>query len=1117
MSRSKGSRECPTLEEWELLLEDALPDERIQEMERHLAGCPDCGRVVRELAPDLPRPSDPDPSDSNERREWRIPNSEGVAPEQRPSPPRRERDADDLDEAGQYRLLEVIGKGRMGVVYRAEQKVVGRKVAVKVLSNHAFAIPGSDERFTNEIRGLGRLDHPNIVHVLDAGRVGDEAYFSMTLVDGPNLEELLRSRRFSVDESLELIETIALAVDHAHNQGVIHRDLKPANILMSRSKHPMVADFGLATTVDRALGEVDRDEVAGTPAYMAPEQWLPHRGVDRKADIFALGCIFYELLAGRPAFGDPADSGAARESSDDARESHRAEIERRILRGKPTSLRSLDPRIPADLEAICLKCLQKARDLRYSTAQELVDDLRRFRRGEETSARRLGRGERIAYFLARHPWSAAAAALALVSAISFASIVGTQYRNARIQYAQTLFEAGNSEIDRGALDVGLRKLADAHSILASWRSDDAPLIGEAIDRWRRRIPARSTLVRHDSPIAHARMSSDGRLVFADSRGGVYSNHRGRLAQLIPPGNAEFTWTKDLSLSRGGSRLLVITNSGNPPELIDTDRNRRVGSLDLGGQTAVCGALLNDRGGSVVSLGPPERLRFTFPPDDLSPSQFVDLPIPEIASRIVASRDGVLILVFGDTKVLLVDTETRTLIKQFDRKDTTCGDFSEDGKTIALCGSQLRVIDAGTGNQLAIHGFSAGRRPIEVRGTPNNGFLIAVETEKGPRFTRFRVGFGFEDEVPAGIAHHSVRLESDWTLGEFLVGITTNVLEVGRLPEIAATSFDLGQGYSFARIAVTSDGRRIISAAQPSLTPEARNQLRDPATRLRFYRSDFHVWERDPPAQSIHLGERLGPGHVVGGIAFAPNDRSVALGTGAPIRAEFGKSYLSFFETPGLLPEKLERAAEVSEAIHELMFTRSGKELVYSTLHQFDDQGANLAVRTLEGGVEKRVKIPSKPSCMAVARKADLIAVGTMDGVVHLLSTTDLQVLGSTDQFEGAITAIDLSDDGGTIAFGTSLGRAHIVERRVGGLAPPRLFASAEDRIRGIAIDTAQGRVRICVNKGGAALSEWDLRTGRPIGPPLSFIANVMTCRFAANHRTAVILTADAKLWVSENE
>jgi serine/threonine protein kinase len=353
-----------------------------------------------------------------------------------PSFPRMDRRAEVLPEVAGYEVLGLLGRGGMGVVYRARQLGLGRTVALKMVSAGFQAGPKHLARIRVEAAALARLQHPNIVQIYDVGEAAGRPYFAFEFVAGGSLAQYLRGTPQAARPAAGLVETLARAVHAAHANGVIHRDLKPANILLRDDREgaggasetlppfaslvPKIADFGLAKCssgdggAPDARGATLTGEVLGTPNYMAPEQaMVPRQPVGPAADVYALGAILYELLTGRPPFTGQTPLATVLQ----------------VLDNEPVPVSSLQPNVPRDLETICLKCLRKDPRQRYGGALELAEDLRRFLRDEPIRARPVGAAETLWRWVRHRPALAgllAAGLLAPAVALITLSLLSTR-------------------------------------------------------------------------------------------------------------------------------------------------------------------------------------------------------------------------------------------------------------------------------------------------------------------------------------------------------------------------------------------------------------------------------------------------------------------------------------------------------------------------------------------------------------------------------------------------------------------------------------------------------------------------------------------------------------------
>src|SRR5262249_3105913 len=292
-------------------------------------------------------------------------------------------------------------RGGMGVVYKAWHRRLNRAVALKMLLAGPFARPEELERFLRESEAVAGLRHANIVLVYEAGDVDGRPYFTMEFVEGGSLAQQLRGTPQPAHRAASMVATLAEALQAAHESGIVHRDLKPANILLSADGTPKVTDFGVARRLEGGGGLTLTGIPVGTPSYMAPEQGRGDgNAIGPATDVYALGAILYELLTGRPPFR--AETAAA--------------TLQQVLTEDPVPPARLNPRVPRDLDTICLKCLEKDPRRRYASAAALAEDLQRFQRNEPIVARPVGPMECALRWTQRHPTGAAlvATALALV-------------------------------------------------------------------------------------------------------------------------------------------------------------------------------------------------------------------------------------------------------------------------------------------------------------------------------------------------------------------------------------------------------------------------------------------------------------------------------------------------------------------------------------------------------------------------------------------------------------------------------------------------------------------------------------------------------------------------------
>jgi eukaryotic-like serine/threonine-protein kinase len=506
-----------------------------------------------------------------------------------------------------YELFGELGRGGMGVVYRARQVRLNREVALKVILAGAHASDAHRERFVREAEAAAALNHPNVVHVYEVGEHSGLPYMALELCPGGTLADRLAGNPLPPTEAAALVELLARAVESAHMRGIVHRDLKSANVLLTTEGQPKVADFGLAKVADSdwmtATGAV-----FGTPSYMSPEQARGDvKSVGTSTDVYALGAILYECLTGRPPF----------------RAASAAETLYQVLHQEPARPRDVNPTVPVDLETVCLKCLEKDPGRRYPSARALADEVERFVRGLPVTARPVGVAGRLWRWRRRNPGIAAALAIAVTSlvigtaaAIGFGIWAAASADAARAEArradeeARRAGEKANAERDAraeaqhlvgllsteqgvaaaGTGDFALGLLRIAYALKASADSPQAVSWARTLfgSHWGYGRPPFGTLVgqwqiagQAPDEIEPSWLSRDAtRLVVVDGTGAacVWDTSAGRqTARLCDPAGP----VDSATLSADGRRAVTRTSDGRP-QVWDVITGRPVTVLDVDG-------------------------------------------------------------------------------------------------------------------------------------------------------------------------------------------------------------------------------------------------------------------------------------------------------------------------------------------------------------------------------------------------------------------------------------------------------------------------------------------------------------------------------------------------------
>jgi len=362
-----------------------------------------------------------------------------------------------LGQVAGYEILGVLGRGAMGVVYKARQRGLKRIVALKMISAGGHHGPADLARFRSEAVAVADLQHPNIVQIYEVGEDRGHPFFSLEYVEGDSLAKKIGGTPRPPREAARLVRALADGMEYAHQRGIIHRDLKPANVLLTPGGEPKVSDFGLVKRLEDDAGQTQSGSILGTPSYMAPEQAEGKiKEIGPRSDIYALGGILYELMTGRPPF----------------RAASILDTLQQVRTQDPIPPSQFQPKVPRDLETICLKCLQKDPAKRYATAAALGEDLRRFLAGEPILARPVSRAEWLWRWCWRNPRVAALGGLVAILVVAWAATSTLLYRLALANERNALANAAsasqnaslarhNAQEAQTKADLALANAADA--------------------------------------------------------------------------------------------------------------------------------------------------------------------------------------------------------------------------------------------------------------------------------------------------------------------------------------------------------------------------------------------------------------------------------------------------------------------------------------------------------------------------------------------------------------------------------------------------------------------------------------------------------------------------------
>jgi WD40 repeat protein/tetratricopeptide (TPR) repeat protein len=857
---------CPSDEQFEGLLAEQLGAADRDAVETHVEGCPTCQQRLAELADggtrsagllppgavtELQPPPDteflrrlkqsppwPTPPLANEAASAETLTFEGHAP----APP-----ADWPIVAG-YEVVGELGRGGMGVVYRARQEALDRVVALKMVLSGPHADPAELARFQAEAQAAANLRHPNIVAIYEVGEYQGRHFFSMDYVEGQSLAELARRQPLSAVQAAECLRTVAQAIQSAHDHGFLHRDLKPSNILIDAAGQPHVTDFGLAKRIESNSELTATGTVLGTPSYMPPEQALGrHDLISPTADIYALGATLYDVLTGRPPF----------------RGATAVETLRQVIDAEPAPPRLLNPSVPRDLETICLKCLQKESGKRYTSATALADDLQRFLEGRPIQARPVGQAERLWRWARRNPVVASltAAVSVLIAAVAIgSSLVALDQRQRRtaaeVKAEETRKELVRLQVARG---VALLDEGDLFGSL-SWFADALKLDEgdprrEEMHRERlaavlRQCPKLAQIWFHEGPVHYAEFSPDGRRVVTASEdgsarvwnadtgdpetpplehdGAVYRawfDADGRRVLTASDDGSARVWnattgklmTKPMT-HKGPVRFAAFRPQGDCVVTASRDKTVRIWNATTG--AAVTQALNHDQQVLGAVFSPDGELLVTTAGDtaqvwSTATGQGIGKPLKHGTSVIHASfrPDGRVLTVSGDGTSRLWDAATgeRVILSLgLGVKGGTSAQLSPDGRRIAIAGSDpiSGVWDLATGEPVTLLFKQAGRRKFG-QFTSDGGRVTTASADGTARVWDATTGDPVTPPLRHGAAVEHASFSPD---GRHLVTACGDGL--ARVWDLAAghpTQFDLPHPRRVEHASFSPDGRHAATA------------------------------------------------------------------------------------------------------------------------------------------------------------------------------------------------------------------------------------------------------------------------------------------------------------------
>jgi WD40 repeat protein len=890
-----------------------------------------------------------------------------------------------------YEIVRELGRGGMGVVYEARQLALNRLVALKTIRTADWGSAADARRFRQEAETVALLDHPHIVPVYEVGERGGQLYFSMKLIRDGSLAEHLGRFTANPRAAAQLVVTVARAVHHAHQRGILHRDIKPANILLDHDGQPHVADFGLARRVDADAGLTQSGALVGTPGYMAPEQAAGTKGLTTTAtDVHGLGGLLYALLTGKPPFqGDSVLDTLAR-----------------VRECEPEAPSGRNPRVGRDLEAVCLKSLEKEPQRRYGSAEALAEDLERWLAGQPVLARRVGGWGRFLRWCRRNPRVAglggtAAGLLVLLIAslaVSTAWIAGE--RTDALRQRDDAAQQRALAVEQAALVRSHLYAADLRLARQAWQDGDRRLFDALLSRqlpepgsddprgfgwyYLRRLGQgeRSIFRGPQEPIYHLAFSPDGKemaLAGREKAVTLLDAQSGQLLGTLTWHEGDVNWVGDLdwvAYSPDGKRMATASEDGT---MRLWDRATRRVLRILAGHGEVVSAVYSPDGRTLASAGNDWRVRLW------------DLDTGQERAALQGHRDRIESLAFApDGKTLasaskdgtarLWDVATHSQVQVLPHATGVCAvAFSPSGRALATGSVSDQRTQAAS--EVAVWDPGSGRK----RGA-FTGHAGAVQS----------VAFCDENTLASGSDDHTVRLW-DVSRGEPLAVFPEHqgrVWCVAFSPDgrwLASTGND--------RTVQVREWRRLLTHAfvEGRSGPVTALAYAPDARLLAAGGGDGCVRLWDPAARRL-CGELPHPAPVVA-LAFAPDGNTLATAEGeGPVR-------LWDPATGGLRTE----LTGISGTPSRLAFAPDGQTLAIG-----DVDGAVSLWDLAAGRLRRRLSAVGQVNGLAFSPDGQTLAGGGGDGAVHLWDPATGTLRLTLAAGREAVTALAFTPDGVTL-------------------------------------------------------------------------------------------------------